>query len=115
LDRAFPRLDTLPFESQHQYMATLHAAEDKSVIYMKGSVERVLACCSDHYGAAGVCGPLDAAHVHRAVDALATHGLRVLAFARRDAAAEQVSVTHADVSSGLSFLGLQAMMDPPRQ
>ncbi|MCZ7687275.1 MAG: HAD-IC family P-type ATPase [Sandaracinaceae bacterium] len=46
VERALPRVDTLPFESEHQYMATLHAREDGSrVVYVKGSVERVVARC----------------------------------------------------------------------
>jgi len=46
---------------------------------------------------------------------MAARGLRVLAFARKRVTTPGQSVTHADVASGLSFLGLQAMMDPPRQ
>ena len=53
LEQTMPRIDTLPFESQHQYMATLHSAETESatIIYMKGSVESVLSRCRDTYGA----------------------------------------------------------------
>jgi cation-transporting ATPase F len=40
-----PRLDAIPFESQYQYMATLHDA-DPRVIYVKGSVEALLRRCS---------------------------------------------------------------------
>jgi cation-transporting ATPase F len=51
LEKNYVRLDTLPFESQHQYMATLHAnASGGSVIYVKGSVESILARCCDGYG-----------------------------------------------------------------
>ena len=35
---SYPRLDAIPFESQHQYMATLHGG-DSPVVYLKGSVE----------------------------------------------------------------------------
>ena len=45
---------------------------------------------------------------------MAARGLRVLAFARKVVTAPVQSVTHADVADGLSFVGLQAMMDPPR-
>ncbi len=44
----------------------------------------------------------------------ATRGLRVLAFARKSPAGSGQSVTHDDVAGELTFLGLQAMMDPPR-
>ena len=117
LEQELPRIDTLPFESQHQYMATLHAAETgtAAVIYMKGSVESVLSRCRDVYAAGPEPGVLDPAIVHREVEEVATRGLRVLAFARKLVTGPAQSVTHAEVAEGMSFLGLQAMMDPPRQ
>jgi len=117
LEQDLPRIDTLPFESQHQYMATLHAAgkESAAVIYLKGSVESVLSRCRDVYSAGPDAGLLDPASIHREVEEMAARGLRVLAFARKLVTATGQSVSHADVADGLSFLGLQAMMDPPRQ
>jgi len=116
LEQEFPRIDTLPFESQHQYMATLHDAgtEAAAVIYIKGSVESVLSRCRDAYGAGPEPELLDQAGIHREVEEVAARGLRVLAFARKVVTASSQSVTHADVADGLTFLGFQAMMDPPR-
>jgi Ca2+-transporting ATPase len=120
LDRAaeeavLPRLDAIPFESQHQYMATLHDAGDaRRVVYMKGAVEKVVARCAVALDAAGAPVALDAAAVHAQVDELAGAGLRVLAFARAELPAGQDHLHHTDAVSGLTFLGLQAMMDPPR-
>ncbi|MFZ0256109.1 MAG: cation-transporting P-type ATPase [Gammaproteobacteria bacterium] len=112
-----PRIDALPFESQHQYMATLHATgtEAAAVIYMKGSVESVLSRCRDAYAAGPEPALLDKESIHREVEEMAARGLRVLAFARKVLTDPSQSVTHADVAEGLSFLGLQGMMDPPRQ
>jgi cation-transporting ATPase F len=117
LELDFPRIDTLPFESQHQYMATLHDAGTAaaSYIYMKGSVESVLSRCRDAYAAGPEPGLLDQAAIHREVEEMAARGLRVLAFARKVVTAASQSVSHADVADGLTFLGLQAMLDPPRQ
>jgi len=117
LEQALPRIDTLPFESQHQYMATLHAEEDGStaVIYLKGSVESVLSRCRDACGTDLEPGVLDPARVQREVEEMAASGLRILAFARKQLSVPGKSVTHADVADGLTFLGLQAMMDPPRR
>ena len=58
--------------------------------------------------------PVDADAVHAEVDALAADGLRVLAFARGEVPAGQDALAHEDVAEGLVFLGLQAMIDPPR-
>jgi len=117
LEQNLPRIDTLPFESQHQYMATLHKAGigAESVIYMKGSVESVLSRCHDAYAAGAEPGLFDQAIIHREVEEMAARGLRVLAFASKVETAASQSVSHADVADGLTFLGLQAMMDPPRQ
>ena len=117
LEQALPRIDTLPFESQHQYMATLHQAGtgQEAVIYMKGSVESILSRCQDAYAAGAQPGLLDPAIIQREVEDMGARGLRVLAFARKEMTAASQSVSHADVADGLTFLGLQAMMDPPRQ
>ncbi len=114
-EAALPRLDAIPFESQHQYMATLHDAGDgRRLAYMKGAVEKVLARCTAALDATGAPVALDTAAAHAQVDELAGAGLRVLAFARADVPAGQDHLHHKDVAGGLTFLGLQAMMDPPR-
>ena len=111
-----PRLDAIPFESEHQYMATLHARPGvrEHVIYVKGAVERLLERCVEALGEDGAETALDKAQVGRFAEAMAAQGLRVLAFARRVVPLEQTRLTHADVAGGLTFLGLQAMIDPPR-
>ncbi|GKT11559.1 MAG: cation-transporting P-type ATPase F [Thiomicrorhabdus sp.] len=106
------RLDTLPFESQYQYMATLYQHKEASIIYIKGSVEAVLERCIDLYGDS--VDPLDRELILKQVAVMAKRGLRILAFARKELGHEVNSVSHADIDGGLSFLGLQAMMDPPR-
>ena len=112
---ALPRLDAIPFESAYQYMATLHDAGDgRRVVYLKGAVEKVLARCTAAVGPAGEPAALDAAAVAADVDTLAADGLRVLAFARGARPDGTDHLGHKDVAGGLTFLGLQAMMDPPR-
>ncbi|MDP1580632.1 MAG: HAD-IC family P-type ATPase [Candidatus Didemnitutus sp.] len=109
-----PRADVIPFESEHMFMATLHRAAADQVIYKKGSVERLLERCDKVLDAAGQESPLDAGAVNRAVDEMTAQGLRVLAFARRRAPADLAKLTHDDVAGGLTLLGLQGMIDPPR-
>ena len=110
-----PRVDVIPFESEHMFRATLHDARAGGrVIYKVGAVERLLDRCADALGERGELVPLDKAAVHRAVEQMAGRGLRVLAFARRQVDASHAKLEHSHVAEGLTFLGLQGMIDPPR-
>jgi cation-transporting ATPase F len=116
LRRELTRLDAIPFESQHQYMATLHkmGMDGRPVVYLKGSVESILQRCDNVFGNSEGLTALDPNSVHRRVAALASDGLRVLALARAELPVGTSVIRHLDVASGLSFLGLQGMIDPPR-
>jgi magnesium-transporting ATPase (P-type) len=106
--KSYPRLDTLPFESENQFMATLHdGADGVRSILIKGAPEVILRRCSlpDHVTAADVLA---------AVEHCAAKGMRVLAAGSKVAAAAQCSLALHDVQSGFTLLGLQGMIDPPR-
>jgi magnesium-transporting ATPase (P-type) len=113
---AFPRVDELPFESGRQYMATLHDApgNEGRVVYLKGAVEKVLECCGQALLPSGEVGELDARAVIRAQRAMAEKGLRVLAFARRGLPGDG-RLDRSAACAGMVFLGLQGMIDPPRE
>jgi cation-transporting P-type ATPase F len=98
----FPRLDELPFDASRQTMATLHQVEGKRMLYCKGAVEKLLPAC------AGV----DRATIEAAASDLARQGMRVLALCRRPV--EDAVLQWSDLESGLHFLGLVGMIDPPR-
>ncbi len=116
LREEWPRIDTIPFESDYQYMATLHdrGAELSRVVYVKGSVEAILRRCECALDPSGHSTALSPSLVHAAIAELAGRGLRVLALAYKVVPAGSVAITHDDTASGLAFLGLQAMIDPPR-
>jgi Ca2+-transporting ATPase len=112
--RDTPVLDTIPFESEHMFRATLHAAHKGRVIYKVGALERLLEHCTDAFGERDMLVALDRDAVHRAAETMAARGLRVLALARRHVCADHARLEHAHVAAGFTFLGLQGMMDPPR-
>lgn len=111
-----PRLDVIPFESQHQYMATLHdtAPNSSKMVYIKGSTDAILDQCTFELDPSGRPVPIHLDNIRQLETVMATQGLRVLAFARKEVPPQQASIGHEDISSGLVFLGLQGMIDPPR-
>jgi Ca2+-transporting ATPase len=112
--REAPRLDMIPFESDHMFRATLHATAEGRMIYKVGAVERLLDRCEDTLGPDGRRVPLERAAIRAAVEAMGGEGLRVLAMARRSTHDGHERLEHDHVGRSLTFLGLQGMIDPPR-
>ena len=100
---SLPRLDVVPFESQHMYMASLHRRGDGGVVYVKGSSDALLPRCVDRLVEDGARRAIDVAAMRATVEALAASGLRVLCLALR----------HDDLRD-LTLLGVVGMIDPPR-
>ncbi len=107
---AYPaRLDSIPFDSQHQYMATLHV---DGTVYVKGAAEVLLDYCAGALDPSGQVTACANEIFRQAMEKMASQGLRVLAFARLEKPGAQ-SISFEDIT-GLTLLGLQGMMDPPR-
>ncbi len=115
LEKSHPRLDTLPFDSAHKYMATLHARDDdaRRLVVLKGAPEAVLERCSLQRGSDGD-EPLDLDWWREALDEVAAEGKRLLAVAELEVAAGQDSVDHDDVAADMVMLGVFGIIDPPR-
>ncbi|MBA4255720.1 MAG: carbonate dehydratase [Polaromonas sp.] len=116
LQRERPRLDVVPFESEHRYMATLHTDTGGlgRVVLLKGAPERLLTMCSHQRAAHGEDVPLALDHWQQVVHAQARQGRRVLALAQRALPVGQLGIDHADVAQGMTLLGMVAIIDPPR-
>ena len=111
------RLDEIPFDAQHRFMASLHAAPDgkaERVVYLKGAPEQVLAMC-DRQATAEGDEPLDEAYWAEHVAAAASEGERVLGFAWRPTNGSERSLSMDGVEKGLIFLGIAGFIDPPRE
>jgi cation-transporting ATPase F len=118
-----PRVATITFSSERQYMATLHSDTTAphpagEVVLVKGAVERVLDLCVAQMGIDGTFRSLDRAAVLGAADDLAGQGLRVLATAMRPTTRPDESgldeFSEDTFAGSLVLTGLQAMHDPPR-
>ncbi len=123
-----PRLATIPFSSERQYMATLHhdtassargdANAAPQLVFVKGAVERILHLSSGQLGADGAIQHLDRTAVQEAAEELAGQGLRVLATAimRVDDpnGVDPERFSDDELRPEFTLTGLQAMLDPPR-
>lgn len=109
----YVRLDAIPFESEHKFMATLHRGPDGPVVFLKGAPERVIERCRHQ---AGPDGPTSFDHEawNQRMDEMASRGERLLAFAVKSVDPNVESIGHDDVREGFVFLGLTGIIDPPR-
>jgi magnesium-transporting ATPase (P-type) len=106
LRRDQPRVDSIPFESENQWMATLHSRPDgQSRILIKGAPEVVARRCKD----------VDLECLQQEIVRMAAQGMRVLAAAALDVPPDKQELLHDDVESGLRLSGLLGMIDPPRE
>ena len=112
-----PRINSIPFESEYQYMATMHNMGDDNphLIYIKGAVEAILAKCDSMLTSEGDMISPDQEAIMGGVSSMASRGMRVLAFARTEIPEGATGFSHRDFEKGLTFLGIQGMIDPPRQ
>ncbi len=120
--RRTPRIRELPFDSRRKRMSTIHKDRDARLVYVKGAPKEVLALCT-HVKQNGQDLPLDTllrTRIIAANDDYARNGLRVLAVASRKLpeasrpGSAPGEYTPESVEQDLTFLGLTAMMDPPR-
>lgn len=109
----FPRVAEIPFDSDRARMSTLHREGEAILVLVKGSPEGVLPLCVDQLSANGV-GSIDHAALHDEAENLAKQGLRVLAFALRRLPHTPDAIDVATVETGLTFIGLAGLIDPPR-
>lgn len=114
--QVMPRLGSIPFESEYRYMASLHYnSEDNSKWgYVKGAAEEILDKCDRMLTQEGREVPIERERILEEMSLMARRGMRVLGFARTPLPEETVELTHQLFSSGLTFLGIQGMMDLPR-
>jgi len=117
LDKRSPRIDEIPFQSEKQYMATLHQDGERRVAYIKGAPERVLAMSQHRLDGGGVI-PLsngDTEAIMQANNDMAREAMRVIAVAYTELPGELDDLRDEHIRGNAIFVGLLGMYDPPRE
>ena len=99
-----PRLAEIPFDSERKLMSVICEMGGKKVLITKGAFDSLAPLC--------VSGDVEAGR--RANEEMAENALRVLAVGVKELAAMPEDLSPQAVENGLSFIGLVAMIDPPR-
>jgi potassium/sodium efflux P-type ATPase len=115
-NRILPRIHEIPFDARRKRMTTIHREVNREIAFVKGAPREVLQLCTEIL-MDGKVVPLTnqlRAEIMSANDGYARGALRVLALARRELPPRSGAYTAESVEQKLTFLGLMAMMDPPR-
>jgi magnesium-transporting ATPase (P-type) len=114
---AYPRIDAIPFESEHKFMATLHKdGGGKQFILVKGAPEAILEHCDRQAAGGARPAPLDRDRFTTEADKLAAQGERVLGLAwLEEPGLATGNLGPADLPRNLVLLGLIGLLDPPRK
>jgi Ca2+-transporting ATPase len=114
LDEKYPRLAEIPFDSDRKLMTTFHPWENGRIIsFTKGAAEEIVErsekALADHGQE-----EIDRSKILETAEQIAGDGLRTLGFAMRVWEALPHPLTSEQVETGLVFIGIVGMMDPPR-
>ena len=104
LEKKYPRLAELPFDSDRKLMSTVNQINGKKIVIVKGAFDMMAARC--------IAGDLEMAR--KVTEEMSADALRVLAVAYKEIDSIPETLTSEDVESGLTFMGLVGMIDPPR-
>lgn len=100
----YPRLAEIPFDSDRKLMSTVHDVNGKLTMITKGAVDVLL-------GRMNLTSQ-EKDDITAAAEEMSAHGLRILAFAYKEISSTEISLSD---ENNLEFMGLVAMMDPPRE
>ncbi|KAI8475578.1 MAG: cation transporting ATPase [Monoraphidium minutum] len=126
-----PRIGSVPFESEHKFMATIHGTAGRRVLFVKGAPDRLLPMCGGQLvsddpqeveaagSTAGRVAPLDAAFWTKAQEELSSQGLRVLALCKGELSPDEEPTGMSPAAllarpPSLLMVAMIAILDPPR-
>jgi P-type Ca2+ transporter type 2C len=117
LSKNYPRIHELPFDARRKRMSTIHSFHTDEIAFVKGAPREVLQLCANIFinGEAVALNDAMRQEIMSANDEYARNALRVLALAQRSLPPKSSGYSVEKVEQNLTFLGLAAMMDPPRE
>lgn len=104
LDRKYPRLAEIPFDSERKAMSTVHNLDGKITVIVKGAFDVLVKKC--------ISGDIERAS--RFNDEFSKEALRVIAIACKEIDNVPSEPKAEELETGLNFMGLVGMIDPPR-
>ncbi len=104
INKQYPRLAGIPFDSDRKLMTTINSIDGKNVVIVKGAFDVLASRC--------ISGDIDSAR--KITENMSTDALRVLAVAYKEIDTIPDEITSEVLESDLSFMGLVGMIDPPR-
>ncbi len=107
------RIDSIPFESDHKYMATLNQVEDDVFVFMTGAPERVMDMCNKQLTEKGE-EDLDRDYWDKAMEEVASKGQRLLGAAFCKTHNDRTALNKDELEVRKVFLGVVGIIDPPR-
>ena len=114
LEDSYGRVAEIPFDSARKLMTTFHAWNEGFVSFTKGALDVMIDRATTVLTSEGL-EPINKEIIHRVNDRMAAEGLRVLGIAMRKWDALPNVMTHENVESDLTVLGLVGIIDPPRE
>ena len=112
--KKFVRVDLIPYETEHKFMATLqYDHSGQGFIDVKGAPEIILQKCDSQWTANGI-EPLDMAYWQQKIAQLTNAGQRVIALAYKDVTPATRTLLFSDLNAGLCLVALFGLLDPPR-
>lgn len=108
------RISTIPFDSEYKYMATLVEGGDYNIIYVKGAPDRLLDMAEFERTAKDE-ETFERSYWDNKISELAIRGQRIIGAAYKKVGKEMTTLNHDNFQSGVVFLGLAGIIDPPRE
>ena len=108
LEKKFPRIAELPFDSTRKCMTTLHQTENGIIVITKGAVDVLFGKLND--GQKSFIPEFE-----RKADEMAEKGYRVLGYAMKMLPSLPKNINADEIESSLTLIGFAGMIDPPRE